>query len=546
MKRISCQQAACFGLLLGVTSWLYGNPLTEGLATPAEPSLALAGVPTEPTTLFHGTIPSLRIHISDSEFAKLVQDLRQYVKATVTEGENVYTDVGIHAKGGLGSFRPLDRNPSLTLNFDKFRKGQLFYGMDKIHLNNSVQDATFMTENITRGLFRVAGVPVTRAGHARVTFNGRDVGLYVVVEGVDKQALRRFFKDPRGNLYEGGMRKDVGDTLRKTSGNDPEDRADLKLLGEALSDSNLASRTSRLKSIVDLEAFVSFMAMEVLVVHWDGYCVRPNNYRIYHDPGVGRMTFLPHGMDQMFWEPSAPILPIFDGLVAKFVVDAPELRSHYVERVSSLLTNAFRVRDLTNRINELNAKVRPVIYDFNPEMVGQYDVAVALLKERIVYRAVSVAAQLEAFYNPLNFASKAACRIYGWEPRNESKNASVEHTTAPDGKDILRIASSPGGPGDASWRTKHMIRAGRYVMEGRVRTKGVMPLTDGRGEGAGIRISGAPAVRLNKATGDTPWKTLTYDFVVDRDRLVEFVCELRATTGEAWFDPASLKIRRSD
>src|SRR6185503_11283612 len=121
LKRISCQRAACFGLLLGVTSWLYGNPLPEGLTTPAEPSLALAGVATEPTTLFHGTIPSLRIHISDSEFAKLVQDVRQYVKATVTEGENVYTDVGIHAKGGFGSFRPLDRNPSLTLNFDKFR-----------------------------------------------------------------------------------------------------------------------------------------------------------------------------------------------------------------------------------------------------------------------------------------------------------------------------------------------------------------------------------------------------------------------------------------
>jgi spore coat protein H len=127
--------------------------------------------------LFSGQIPKLQIQISDAEYENLVKDLRSYVKATVSEGTNVYTDVGIHAKGGQGSFRPLDRNPSLTLNFDKFHKGQHFHGMDKIHLNNSVQDLTYMTENICRQLFRSADLPATRVGNARVEFNGRDLGL---------------------------------------------------------------------------------------------------------------------------------------------------------------------------------------------------------------------------------------------------------------------------------------------------------------------------------------------------------------------------------
>src|SRR5437773_2820119 len=65
---------------------------------------------------------------------------RSVVKGTVREGDTVLTNVAIHLKGAAGSFRPVDANPCLTLNFSKFIKGQLFHGLDKISLNNSVQD----------------------------------------------------------------------------------------------------------------------------------------------------------------------------------------------------------------------------------------------------------------------------------------------------------------------------------------------------------------------------------------------------------------------
>ena len=182
----------------------------------------------------NGIIPRLRIELDAAAQSSLRQDSRRYVKATVTDSNTVYRDVGLHLKGGNSSFRQLDSTPCLTLNFNKFVKGQKFHGLDKLHLNNSVQDQTYLNELIGGELFRQAGIPAPRVTHARVQLNGRDLGLYVLVEGFDKTFLRRHFADPHGNLYDGGEATDIFDPLKKTSGNGPNDRSDLKALADAL------------------------------------------------------------------------------------------------------------------------------------------------------------------------------------------------------------------------------------------------------------------------------------------------------------------------
>jgi len=55
-----------------------------------------------------------------------------------------------------------------------------------------------------------------------------------------------------------------------------------------------------------------------------------------------------------------------------------------------------------------------------------------------------------------------------------------------------------------------------------------------------LRISGSR--RPDRLTGDTDWKTVTYDFGIPGMQEVELVCELAASRGEAWFDIASLKL----
>src|SRR5215470_4974149 len=106
----------------------------NGEAAPAKPP-KLSGT----DDLFTGkSIPHLSIEISPEGMEILrhydfdINDLmeRTNVLATVREGKAVYTNVAVHLKGHLGSFRPVDSKPALTLNFNKEAKGQRFHGLE--------------------------------------------------------------------------------------------------------------------------------------------------------------------------------------------------------------------------------------------------------------------------------------------------------------------------------------------------------------------------------------------------------------------------------
>src|SRR5262245_4718021 len=293
-----------------------------------------------------GTIPHLRLYVAQTNLARLRRNARDYVRATVKEGDKVYEEVGIHLKGAAGSFRGIDDGkPAFTLNFDKFVDGQNFHGLDKLSLNNSVQDQSYMTEAICSELFLAAGVPTPRTTHARVELNGRDLGLYVLKEGFDKTFLRRHFNNVKGNLYDGGFLREITEPLERTSGDgDVRGRADLKALAAAAQDSNRSNRFDALRRVLDVDRFLSFAALEMLTWHWDGYMMKKNNYRLYHDLETDRMVFLPHGMDQMFWQPTGTVVPAarnVEGLIGRVLLETSEGRRLYRERAASLLTNVF-------------------------------------------------------------------------------------------------------------------------------------------------------------------------------------------------------------
>ena len=257
---------------------------------------------------------------------------RPTVKAIVREGGTVYKDVAIHLKGAAGSFRSVDDDPALTLNFDKHVKGQTFHGLERFSLNNSVQDRSLLSEQICREMFAAAGVPAPRATHAQVKLNGRDLGVYVLIEAFNKQFLLRNFKNAEGNLYDGGFLKDVTDDLEKSSGGKPDDRSDLRRLAEAAQEKNLTNRYARLSRVLDVDRFLNYLALDMLMCNWDGYGLNRNNYRVYHDPDSDKMVFMPHGLDQMFGVMRAgtdmPIMPQMQGLVARALLETAEGRKN--------------------------------------------------------------------------------------------------------------------------------------------------------------------------------------------------------------------------
>lgn len=469
---------------------------------------------------------------------------RPEVLAIVREGGQVYSNVALNLKGAAGSFRPFDDKPALTLSFSKHVPGQRFHGYSKVSLNNSVQDPSYLCEAISRELFEAAGVPAPRADHVTVLLNGRDLGLYVLTEGWGKPFLRRHFANVSGNLYDGGFVQDITGDLNVNSGDYASDRSDVDALLAAAGEPDPARRLERLTAVLDLDRFLSFLAMEILTCHWDGYALNRNNYRLFHDLETDRMVFLPHGMDQMFGvfrsSPESPVLPPVQGLVAHAFMTTPGASTRYFDRVTALRDEVFVPERLTNRVHELSRRIRPTLAAYGSDVAERHDREVAALCERILARAQSITEQLAAPRDPLPFDANGVGLLSDWTPRPDPRRAGevqFEEGEA-DGRAVLRVLVGMGG-GAGGWRTHARLEAGSYRFEGQARTRGV-----GLGGQVSLRLA---AIRdPGGRSSDEAWSEFSHHFTVYHPLVeIEFLCELRAAAGEAWFDRNSLRIVRN-
>jgi hypothetical protein len=496
-------------------------------------------------------VPNLEIQMSMTARARLTVNPRSYVPVDIREGDKVYKNVAIRLKGGPGSFRPLsDSAPSLTLNFDKFTEGQTFHGLKKIHLNGSVQDHSYLNEKISRELFEAAGVPVPRAGHAIVALNGRQPRVFVLLEGVNKQFMKRYFKDATGNVYDGHSGTDVNNDLPVNSGDEQTaggstDYSRLRALARAAAERNLETRLQKLEQTLDVDRFLSFVAMEVILCHWDGYTIGRNNFRIAHDRDHDRMVFVPHGMDQMLGNQRQPLtVPNANGLVARSVLQVPELRARYEDRVAELATNVFVVAAITDRVREVTGKVADALEDVDPQLARSFREKIGpSYAGKVRMRATTLQREINPSARPstTKFDQLSAAPLTNWSSKIDLGDAKLTEVKEENGNVLLYIGTKTGCT--ASWRTTVALDPGKYRIEARIKTKGVMLDENDPRAGAGLRVSRVRTGQKNE--GDHDWMPIHFDFDVQGDGgEKEIVCELRADEGEIWYELKSLKLKR--
>ena len=351
------------------------------------------GIGSEGELFASAAVRRLRLESTPEDLQSLRTNPRQYVRATLREGTNVLRDVAVRLKGS-SSFQNVDGKPSLTLDCDRFRAGQRFHGLSKIHLNNSLEDPSYLNEKLGGELFRAAGLPATRFSHAIVELNSRRLGLYVLKEGFTEEFLARHFQRTDGNLYEpeAGVAPDVTRAMTRNSGDGPDDKLDLQRLAAASAQKS-PERWKALGESLDLDRFLTFMTLEVLSGHRDGYCLARNNYRLYHEPASNRFIFLPDGMDQLFGRADFPVEPRMAGVVARAVLETPEGRAAYLERLPQVFTNYFKVEALTNSVRAWSEAIAPHLTRVEARSLRR---EAEDLSERIRQRVLFVNRQLAA------------------------------------------------------------------------------------------------------------------------------------------------------
>ncbi|MFY8052540.1 MAG: CotH kinase family protein [Armatimonadaceae bacterium] len=485
-----------------------------------------------------GEILRIRVELPPGEVERIMQDGRPYVHGTVVENDRtVYRDVAIKLKGAAGSTRSWDDRPALTINVDKFKKGQSFHGMDKFHLNNSVQDGTLLSEFTSSLLFRSAGYPATRVSHARVSLNGRDVGMYVLKEGFDKTFLKRWFKDPDGNLYDGGFVQDIDAPLERDAGKGEDTRADLTALLNACRISNPFERWKAVEKVLDIPSFLTFMAGERILCHWDGYCNNVNNYRVYFD--TKRVAhFMPHGMDQMLGDSGFSMFDQPRGMVAGVVLQNPAWRQQYRKRIAEMLPLMAPNGTVVQGIEQVTGRLLYAQQQVSDDAAKAQRAAADDWKRRVPERAANVAGQLRVAEPPLPaplvFDETNTGYPAEWKKTFQVADTKFESGVSNNGLWTYSIKVGRSGVCIAAWRASVVLAAGEYTFRAKCRTKDLQAMEDGNASAAGIRLGDMS--RSERVEGTTE-KELLFPFTVTDDRReVILTCEVRARRGQVWFD----------
>ena len=231
IDRICCLVIACTMLLAAGFTALAGAGVLESSRKTS---------PTYAKHLFdQSTVHKIEITMDGwDDFIDNCTDEKYRACAVTIDGEAQGT-VGIRAKGNtsLSSMAQYDNDRySFKIEFDHYQKKKTYRGLDKLSLNNIIQDATYMKDYWSYTFMNQMGLASPLCSYTEIYVNGEYWGLYLAVEGVEEAFLERNYGEDYGELYKpdslsfgggrgNGQAFDMQDFEKKLQGDDTEEQA---------------------------------------------------------------------------------------------------------------------------------------------------------------------------------------------------------------------------------------------------------------------------------------------------------------------------------
>ncbi len=304
------------------------------------------------------------------------------------EGRSL-TNVGVRLKGsGTQSGNGIQRWP-FRIDLNQFGGYERLDGAGKISLNNNFYDSSYLRDSLSYELFREFGVPAPRTCFIRLhltvpgKYDKKYLGLYTAAEAVETPFLKEHFGSAAGLLLKpnlglssfpagrdwSGLRGSLGP---RTDGS-VEQRQQVVQLFHLLNRRDPVAFAEQLPKLVDLDAYLRFLVVNVVLVNQDSYLGMGKNYYIYLDPVTDRLKWLSWDLDLSFGgfffcgrpeerielhidQPSS----IFDPLIRQ-VLAVPEFRERYHGLMKEFLRDQFNHAKMFARIDELTGIVRPAV-----------------------------------------------------------------------------------------------------------------------------------------------------------------------------------------
>ncbi len=231
-----------------------------------------------------------------------------WAKGKLTVQNQSYENIGVRYAGDITYFvsvRGLKR--PLKIAFHKFADQQ-FHGLASLDLHAAPLDATKAREALALSLFRMAGVPAPRTAFVDVTlsvpgkYDKERLGLYIVVENVDKRFLRDRFGTEEGVLmnpflvrsfeYLGNDWQRYRNQYRPHGEPTKEESQRIIAFAKLIHQGDDATFKKEIDSYLDVEEFLRFLAANALTSNLQSVFALGSNYHVYLHPKTHKFVFL--------------------------------------------------------------------------------------------------------------------------------------------------------------------------------------------------------------------------------------------------------------
>ncbi len=260
-------------------------------------------------------VRELRLTFGGADWQGLLQRGRAQgkdVPVTLAVDGVTLEQVGVRYKGNT-SLEVTGPKKPLNLDLDAFVAGQKLWGYDTINLNNGWADPSQLREALAFGLLREF-MPVPQASFAKVYANDSYVGLYLMMEQIDKTFAERWFATRSGLVIKGDNPNDImleSSTLNyqaalrayktgyevKTEGLGDEGYRLLQAMTQVL-DATVAQGgvqdvdfPARAQEVLDVDLALWYLAANNLLCNFDSY-YSGHNYYLYRDSDDPRFSIL--------------------------------------------------------------------------------------------------------------------------------------------------------------------------------------------------------------------------------------------------------------
>lgn len=260
-------------------------------------------------------VNSISITVDDGDLQELLDTYdtsndKEWATATVTINGETFTDVGLRLKGN-SSLRSVSTEEGLEnpqdlpwlIRLDKYVDGQTYEGRSDfvVRSNNT---ATSLNEAVALEVLSLADVPSVTSGFSRVSVNGGQETLRLVVDLPDDDAWVTDSLIDTGVLYKANSDGDY--SYRGDNGEDYTEAFDIKSITSGLSEQDGYSPliefldvvnnsdddqfATQLAEYLDVEEFARYLAVQDLVANTDDIDGPGNNSYLYYNDATGQMT----------------------------------------------------------------------------------------------------------------------------------------------------------------------------------------------------------------------------------------------------------------